>query len=161
MPPSSMTLSIPNNSDFQIVVATWKDQADALCQIRHTVFIEEQNVPKELEWDGLDESCQHLLVLDNHNNAIGTGRLCEYGHIGRMAVIKDWRGKGVGGALLNKFIDIAQRTGILELVLNAQISAAGFYTRYGFLAEGDEFMDAGIPHLRMTLDITKLRTNTC
>ncbi|HDY81459.1 MAG TPA: GNAT family N-acetyltransferase, partial [Halieaceae bacterium] len=84
-----MTLSIPNNSDFQIVVATWKDQADALCQIRHTVFIEEQNVPKELEWDGLDESCQHLLALDIHNNAIGTGRLCEYGHIGRMAVIKD------------------------------------------------------------------------
>ena len=61
----------------------------------------------------------------------------------------------------NKFIDIAQRTGILELVLNAQISAAGFYTRYGFSAEGDEFMDAGIPHLRMTLDITKLRNNTC
>jgi predicted GNAT family N-acyltransferase len=95
-----MTLSILNHSDFQIVVATWKDQADVLCQIRHSVFIEEQNVPKELEWDGLDESYQHLLALDNHNNAIGTGRLCEHGHIGRMAVIKDWRGKGVGGALI-------------------------------------------------------------
>ena len=150
-----MTLSILNHSDFQIVVATWKDQADVLCQIRRTVFIEEQNVPEELEWDGLDESCQHLLALDNNNNAIGTGRLCEHGHIGRMAVIKDWRGKGVGGALLKKFIDIAQKTGTLKLVLNAQISAAGFYARYGFSVEGDEFMDAGIPHLRMTRYVTE------
>ena len=150
-----MTISILNNSDFQVVVAAWKDQADVLCQIRRTVFIEEQNVPEELEWDGLDESCQHLLALDNNNNAIGTGRLCEHGHIGRMAVIKDWRGKGVGGALLKKFIDTAQKTGTLKLVLNAQISAAGFYARYGFSAEGDEFMDAGIPHLRMTRYFTE------
>lgn len=150
-----MTLSILNNSDFQIVVATWKDQADVLCQIRRTVFIEEQNVPEGLEWDGLDEGCLHLLALDNNNNAIGTGRLCEHGHIGRMAVIKDWRGKGVGGALLKKLIDIAQKTGTLKLVLNAQISAAGFYARYGFSAEGDEFMDAGIPHLRMTRYFTE------
>ena len=150
-----MTLSILSNSDFQIVVATWKDQADVLCQIRRTVFIEEQKVPEELEWDGLDEGCQHLLALDNNNKAIGTGRLCEHGHIGRMAVIKDWRGKGVGGALLKKLIDTAQKTGTLKLVLNAQISAAGFYARYGFSAEGDEFMDAGIPHLRMTRYFTE------
>lgn len=65
-----MTLSILNNSDFQIVVATWKDQADDLCLIRRIVFIEEQNVPEELEWDDLDESCQHLLALDNHMNLV-------------------------------------------------------------------------------------------
>ena len=146
-----------DNPDFQIVVATWKDHAYVLGQVRRTVFIEEQNVPEELEWDDLDESCQHLLALDSKNNPIGTGRLCEHGHIGRMAVIKDWRGKGVGGALLRKLMDIAQQTGNLKLVLNAQTSAAGFYARYGFSAEGDEFMDAGIPHLRMTRYLTDRR----
>lgn len=136
------------------MVATWKDHADVLGQVRRTVFIEELNVPEELEWDDLDESCQHLLALDSKNKPIGTGRLCERGHIGRMAVIKDWRGKGVGSALLRKLMDIAQQTGNLKLVLNAQTSAAGFYARYGFSAEGDEFMDAGIPHMRMTRYLT-------
>ena len=146
-----------DNPDFQIVEVTWKDHADVLGQVRRTVFIEEQNVPEELEWDDLDESCQHLLALDSKKNPIGTGRLCEHGHIGRMAVIKDWRGKGVGGALLRKLMNIAQQTGNLKLVLNAQTSAAGFYARYGFSAEGDEFMDAGIPHLRMTRYLTDRR----
>jgi predicted GNAT family N-acyltransferase len=144
-----------DNPDFQIVVATWKDHADVLSQVRRTVFIEEQNVPEELEWDDLDESCQHLLALDSKNNPIGAGRLCECGHIGRMAVIKDWRGKGVGGALLRKLMDMAQQTGNLKLVLNAQTSAAGFYARYGFSAKGEDFMDAGIPHLRMTRYLTE------
>jgi len=138
-------------------VATWKDHAYVLGQVRRTVFIEEQNVPEEEEWDDLDESCQHLLALDRKNNPIGTGRLCEHGYIGRMAVIKDWRGKGVGGALLRKLMDIAQQTGNLKLVLNAQTSAAGFYARYGFSAEGDEFTDAGIPHLKMTRYLTDRR----
>ena len=146
-----------DNPDFQIVAATWKDHADVLGQVRRTVFIEEQNVPEELEWDDLDESCQHLLALDSKNNPIGTGRLCEHGYIGRMAVIKDWRGKGVGGALLRKLMDMARQSGNLKLVLNAQTSAAGFYARYGFSAEGDEFMDAGIPHLRMTRYLTDRR----
>ena len=140
--------------DIKIVVTTWKDHADLLAQVRRTVFIEEQSVPEELEWDDLDESCQHLLALDSKNNPIGTGRLCEGGHIGRMAVVKDWRGEGVGSALLRKLVDLAHQTGNLTLVLNAQTSAVGFYAKYGFSAEGDEFMDAGIPHLRMTRYLT-------
>ena len=149
-----MAKSILDNPDFHIVMAAWKDHKDPLGQVRRTVFIEELNVPEGLEWDDLDESCQHLLALDSRNNPIGTGRLCERGHIGRMAVIKDWRGKGVGGALLRKLMELAQQTGNLKLVLNAQTSAASFYARYGFSAEGDEFMDAGIPHLRMTRYLT-------
>ena len=116
------------------MVAAWKDQADVLCQIRRTVFIEEQNVPEELEWDGLDESCQHLLALDNNNNAIGTGRLCEHGHIGRMAVIKDWRGKGVGGALLKKFIDTAQKTGTPEACIECSDQRCRFLRQIRFFS---------------------------
>jgi predicted GNAT family N-acyltransferase len=80
--------------------------------------------------------------------AIGTGRLLPDGHIGRMAVLADWRGKGVGRALLERLLEEA-RLQSCALALHAQTHASGFYRRFGFVEEGPEFMEAGIPHRTM------------
>lgn len=122
--------------------------------VRRAVFIQEQRVPEELEWDEADASALHVLALDGDSHAIGTGRLLQahgMGHIGRMAVLREWRGQGVGTAILNALIATARERGLTEVVLNAQTHALGFYARSGFAAEGDEFPDAGIPHRRMRL----------
>lgn len=109
----------------------------------------EQQVPLELEWDEDDETALHALAEDETGNPVGTGRLTVDGHVGRMAVMKDWRGRGVGGAVLAWLTDAARSRGIAEIVLSAQVDAISFYRRFGYTEEGDDFMDAGIPHRRM------------
>jgi predicted GNAT family N-acyltransferase len=94
-----------------------------------------------------------VLASDSEGTTIGTGRLLLQdgrGHIGRMAVIKAWRGKGVGSAMLQALLDVARERGCADLFLNAQTYAVPFYERSGFMREGEEFLDAGIPHYRMT-----------
>jgi predicted GNAT family N-acyltransferase len=83
------------------------------------------------------------------NEPLGTGRLLPDGHIGRMAVLAAWRGKGVGTALLYHLLEAARQRGMSQLALNAQTSAVPFYRRFGFIPEGGEFVEAGIPHVRM------------
>lgn len=134
---------------FIVREATWAEAAERLRAIRACVFIREQGVPEEMEWDGLDEGCIHLLAETAQGDAIGTVRLQADGHIGRMAVLKEWRGRGVGSALLLQSLEIARAMGLDRVVLNAQTSALGFYRKSGFTASGGEFMDAGIPHYRM------------
>ena len=138
---------------FTVRIVNWQDDAPALRAIRETVFIHEQQVPVELEWDGLDADCLHVLAADSTGNPIGTARLLPDGHIGRMAVLKAWRGRGVGSALLRLLLDEASKRGLGQVVLNAQTYAAGFYAKFGFQAVGEEFMDAGIPHVRMILPL--------
>jgi len=119
--------------------------------VREAVFMREQGVPLELEWDGLDEDCLHVLALDENGYAIGCGRLTPDAHIGRMAVLGVWRGRGVGSALLRALLDEARRRGLHEVALNAQVQALPFYRRFGFVEEGEVFMDAGMPHREMRL----------
>jgi predicted GNAT family N-acyltransferase len=102
----------------------------------------------ELEWDEFDASAHHLLAMVD-GVAAGTGRLLPDGHIGRMAVLRAWRGQGVGSALLAELMRIAAARGLRRVMLNAQVQAVPFYLRHGFQAEGDEFPDAGIAHRRM------------
>ena len=128
--------------------ADWPGELATLRAIRDEVFVREQSVPVELEWDELDPVSQHVLAFAG-DRAIGTGRLLPDGHIGRMAVLRDWRGKGVGGALLTALMDVARIRGLSRVELNAQIHALAFYERHGFHAEGAEFLDAGILHRRM------------
>jgi predicted GNAT family N-acyltransferase len=90
-----------------------------------------------------------VLASDGDGSPIGTGRLLPDGHIGRMAVLADWRGKGVGRALLERLLEEAAGLGMRRLALHAQTQAAGFYRRFGFVEEGPEFMEAGIPHRTM------------
>lgn len=117
--------------------------------IREDVFVREQGVPLDMEYDEFDPVSRHVLARGPSDKAIGTGRLLPDGHLGRMAVLPEWRGKGVGTALLSKLIEAARERAIRQLLLNAQTSAAGFYRRFGFFEEGAEFMEAGIPHIKM------------
>lgn len=140
-------------SEFKIAEITWEDNSHELAVIRRQVFVIEQNVPEELEWDGIDPQCRHVVARDLEGRPIGTARLLPDGHIGRMAVLKSWRGKGVGGAMLDYFIEAARQAGHPHIVLHAQIHAMPFYAKRGFLPEGEDFMDAGIPHRSMRLDL--------
>src|SRR5688500_4546635 len=96
---------------FIVRPATWSADRERLRAIRRAVFIEEQGVPEALEWDGLDEQCQHALALGPGDVVIGTGRLTPDAHIGRMAVARAWRGKGVGSAILQSLLKEAQAAG--------------------------------------------------
>lgn len=138
--------------DFSILITDWRSDRLRLSQIRRTVFIEEQGVPEELEWDAEDACATHLLAVDGEL-AIGCARLLPDGHIGRMAVLQPWRGIGVGRALLKTALEVAQAEGHNIVRLSAQTHAAGFYARHGFVAESDEYLEAGIPHLAMKISL--------
>lgn len=133
--------------------ANWLEDGHALRAIRKTVFIDEQNVPVELEWDGLDADCFHVLAVEAGGKPIGTARLQLNGHIGRMAVLKEWREQGVGSALLRRLLTEIGNREVQQAVLNAQTDAVRFYQKFGFQIVGDEFMDAGIPHVHMILKV--------
>ncbi len=136
---------------IQIRRVTWEDESQALRYIRETVFIKEQCVPVELEWDEFDPVCLHILAVDGDGQLVGTARLLPDGHIGRIAVLKEWRKQGVGSALLQWMIEEMKSSGRQQVMLNAQTDAVKFYEKFGFRVVGDMFMDAGIPHVQMHL----------
>lgn len=142
----------PDPPEFSVVRAEWDRDGPALKDVRHRVFVDEQQVPEDLEWDGEDENAVHLLARDAAGKAIGTARLLATGQIGRMAVLPEWRRRGVGSALLREILAIAGESGRPRPFLNAQVSALGFYARLGFRAVGAELEEAGIPHRRMVPD---------
>jgi len=140
-------------AQFTVRIMAWRDALPLARPVREKVFIEEQKVPRELEWDEWDERCDHALARDAGGNPIGTARLLPDGRIGRMAVLKEWRRKGVGGALLVALLERARSRRMARSVLHAQTQAAGFYRRFGFSERGGEFLEAGIPHVAMTLEL--------
>ena len=123
-------------------------QAEAAA-LRFAVFVGEQNVPSGIELDDKDAECIHALAYDDAGRAIGTGRLLPDGHIGRMAVIKEWRRQGVGAKLLEALIAEAGKRGHADVALSAQLQAAEFYRSHGFVAEGKVYEEAGILHQKM------------
>ncbi|MCW9024690.1 MAG: GNAT family N-acetyltransferase [Gammaproteobacteria bacterium] len=134
---------------FEIKTASFSSDHDAICHIREQVFIHEQQVPEELEWDGLDDQAFHLLALTTEQQPVGTVRMLNNGHIGRMAVLPDYRHQGAGHALLNHVLKVANQQHLDRVFLHAQTSAVSFYEQQGFISEGPIFMDAGIPHQTM------------
>jgi predicted GNAT family N-acyltransferase len=142
--------------NFHVEMVEWSrdDQRAALLALRDTVFIQEQNVPEARERDGLDGDCWHVLASDENGQPIGCGRLTPTHKIGRMAVLQDWRGQGVGAAMLRELLTRARALGWTEVALDAQTTAIGFYEREGFTAHGDVFDDAGLPHRAMSLSLT-------
>jgi predicted GNAT family N-acyltransferase len=106
-------------------------------------------VPSGIELDDLDAQCLHAVAFDVDNKPIGTGRLLPDGQIGRMAVVKDWRRRGVGGEILAALVSEARKRGHKEVVVSAQLQAAEFYRERGFVAEGKVYPDAGILHQKM------------
>ena len=140
-------------SPFTVMPVGWSAAREELRRIRYAVFVEEQKVPEELEWDDADELAYHVLALSGAREPIGTGRLLPDGRIGRMAVALDWRSRGVGAAILQALIERAKAAGFTRVHLHAQTHALGFYARYGFVVEGEEFDEAGIPHRAMALTL--------
>ena len=132
--------------------ADWFVDREILRAIRDEVFVREQSVPVSLEWDEFDEQSRHVVAIAD-GVPIGTGRLLPDGHIGRMAVLRPWRGKGAGSALLTALMDQARELGMRRVMLNAQTQALPFYRRHGFEEEGEAFLDAGIAHRRMWRDL--------
>lgn len=138
--------------DIRVRRADWPGDRELLRAIRDEVFVREQSVPVEIEWDEFDPVSQHVLAWSG-DRAIGTGRLLPDGHIGRMAVLREWRQRGVGSALLTALMEVARGSGLSRVELNAQLHAMPFYERHGFRAEGAEFLDAGILHRCMWRDL--------
>ncbi|WP_339677290.1 GNAT family N-acetyltransferase [uncultured Zhongshania sp.] len=134
----------------------WHTSEAELVAIRREVFIDEQHVPIELEIDDHDPHCHHWLAYIN-NEAVSTVRMLDNGGIGRMAVRKPFRKQGVGKALLQAAIEYAKEQDWRSLTLSAQDHAINFYVAQGFIAFGDMFMDAGIPHQSMQLLLRESR----
>ncbi|MEE2038514.1 GNAT family N-acetyltransferase [Nocardiopsis sp. CT-R113] len=132
-----------------------RDRA-AVFVIRGAVFVSEQQVPVEEEWDERDSAADHFLALGD-GVPVGTVRLVDQGDgaglLGRLAVLPKGRGNGTGALLVRAVEDRARERGLARVELHAQTHALGFYARLGYTAHGDEFLDAGIPHLHMVRDL--------
>jgi predicted GNAT family N-acyltransferase len=137
------------STQHEIRFGDWASMQAHAKPIRLEVFVQEQNVPADLEMDDMDAVCIHAVAYGGDGKAIGTGRLLPDGHIGRMAVLRSARGTGVGGALLQGLMAMAQERGDEHVMLSAQTHAAEFYLAHGFAAKGDVFYEAGIPHIEM------------
>lgn len=134
---------------FRVEAIEYASGLAELRAVRETVFVHEQRVPPEEEWDALDPLCRHVIARDEAGLPIGTGRLTPEHRIGRMAVLADWRGRGVGEAMLAALMIEARKQGWPVVSLNAQVSAEAFYARQGFIPDGERFMEAGIEHQSM------------
>lgn len=136
-------------SEIKVRVGTWAQFKELASPIRLQVFVHEQNVPLEEELDVRDAVCTHAVAFDSKGQPIATGRLLPDGHIGRMSVLRSHRGQGVGGQILMTLMEQARIKGFEQVVLSAQTHALGFYQQFGFVAEGEEYLDANIPHRTM------------
>ena len=112
------------------------------------VFINEQKVPESLEWDEQDKTSIHCLAWDGEQ-PVATARLQSNGKIGRMSVLKKYRNRGIGKLILQYLINYNQQHKQLPLFIHAQVQVINFYQNFGFIKQGEEFMEAGIPHIKM------------
>src|SRR5258708_1715074 len=138
---------------FTISILAWDEALLLARPVREQVFVTEQKVPLELEWDEWDERSDHAVARDTSGQAIGTARLLPDGRIGRMAVLREWRRRGVGAALMEALLQKAREQSLSRVTLHAQTHAAGFYGRFGFSEGGGEFWEGGFPHVEMTLEL--------
>lgn len=128
---------------------SWEKAQPLAGPLRFAIFVGEQNVPSGIELDDLDAGCIHAIAFDVEDKPIGTGRLLPDGHIGRMAVVKDWRRRGIGAEIMQALLAEARKQGRAEVMVSAQLQAAEFYRGFGFEAEGKVYKDAGILHQKM------------
>jgi predicted GNAT family N-acyltransferase len=137
-------------ANTQILQVNWQDAENELRIIRTKVFIEEQQVAPEFEWDEIDATAVHLLAM-LENLPIACLRIIKYQKIGRMAVLKEYRAMGLGMALLLEAIKICKKQGTKSIYLTAQTHAIGFYKQAGFKEISAVYQDANIPHVDMQL----------
>ena len=140
---------------FQIREASWAQDRRDIKLVREQVFVIEQNIPADLEWDEADTGSLHLLAYRQNRDAVGTCRLESSGKIGRLAVLEECREQGLGTLLLTTLIEIAKASGQTNLFLHAQTQAISFYERHGFSCEGEHFLEGGIHHINMQLHVER------
>ena len=144
-------------SVVDLKTGNWDELKDGAAALRTEVFVEEQEIPQELEWDEHDAKAMHALVLNKLGQPVATGRLLQpqpkLAQIGRMAVSKALRGGNLGRMVIEALVDAARQRGDHQVILHAQCSAEGFYRRLGFKAHGEVFQDAGIDHIEMTMKL--------
>lgn len=136
-------------------LTSWQHDKDKLQCVRHAVFVEEQQIPVDLEWDEKDKDAIHVIAVNDSDQPVATGRLLADGQIGRMAVLAEWRGKGVGRSMLNLLLNAAHRRGDRRIKLSSQQTACGFYLKQGFIQTGDPYQEAGRQHVAMHLELGK------
>lgn len=136
---------------MDIKFLSYDDGIDSALYIRKVVFVEEQGVPLQEEIDAHDQRATHILVFDG-SVPVGTGRVFKHKdrwYIGRVAVLKESRGKGIGHLIMEKLMAVARERGAKRVLVYSQISVMDFYRNLGFAEQGPEFIDAGIPHKEM------------
>lgn len=141
-------------SSIQFQLLDWSAAREAASATRREVFILEQGVPEDLEWDAWDALSLHCIAFDDSGAVLGTGRLLpddSHGtaRLGRMAVLAAWRGRGIGAGILGALITAARQRNTHRIELHAQVHATAFYRRFGFREESGIFDEAGIPHIAM------------
>lgn len=147
---------------YEVRVAEHATDREACFAVRKDVFVGEQGVPEDIEYDAYDPGALHVLAVREDGVPLGTGRLLEgeaaaakvggdpaVGSLGRLAVTREARGFGVGAALVRAIETAARARGLAAVDLHAQTHALGFYERLGYVAYGPEFADAGMPHRAM------------
>ncbi len=138
-------------------VGSWDSVREPVSSLRTAVFVEEQGIGAHMVWDEADAGAVHALVCNRLGRPVATGRLLQHapkvGRIGRMAVDRCLRGSRFGRDVLLGLVDAARARGDTEVILHAQCSAEGFYTRQGFVARGPVFEEAGIQHIEMVLPL--------
>jgi predicted GNAT family N-acyltransferase len=132
----------------------WNEAAPLAQPVRRQVFISEQCVPEDMEWDGLDDTAVHALAFNDSGQAVGYARLLPSMQIGRMAVVREYRGQGIGTALMLALEETARSLHYDHLLLHAQVHALSFYERQGYQCQGEPFDEAGIPHMMMSKLLT-------
>ncbi|MDA3885871.1 MAG: GNAT family N-acetyltransferase [Candidatus Delongbacteria bacterium] len=132
----------------KIIQAKYEDHKKSIVHIRHTVFVIGQNVPSEIEIDGKDPQCFHALITID-DTPIATGRMEKDGHIGRIAVLEEYRGHHYGQKIMGKLEEIARNEGIRRVYLGSQVHAMNFYEKLGYTPYGEFYFEAGIEHRRM------------
>ena len=138
---------------FSIQSATWQDDHDEIAFVRRQVFIIEQKIPESEEWDDADENSSHVLVFSEKRDVVGTGRIEPNGKIARLAVIAEYRGQGVGSAMLTRLVEEARKKGFSQVFLHAQTHTLNFYKKFGFVSDEEIFCEGGIPHVLARLDL--------
>ena len=138
---------------YNIKIGSWAELGADAAQVRTEVFVHEQKIPVEMEWDEADQAALHVVAYNGLGQAIGTARLLQHSpetaKVGRMAVKRILRGSSIGRELLQVLVDAARKRGCQEVMLHAQRSAEGFYARTGFRARGEPFEEVSIPHIEM------------
>ena len=144
---------------FKVENVDWGKEKHRLSKLRERVFVCEWRIPKECEFDQQDSAAFHVLVLDDNNLEVATGRITPSGEIGRIAVVPRYRGPEVYQALFHALLDIARQHDLENVIVQCELEGVEYYQQQGFRPVGTVYMDAGIPRQKMSCTINDFSLN--